>query len=160
LNLTRSRAACKIGSLSCSSKHEGVVCPSDDAAESCRRCVVVGARQGATVGRPGAVVDRPGSAGDRQGATIDHTSAATDRTGAVGDRQGAPITVRVLRPTVWVLPPTLKMSPPTVEVPLPSAEKTLATRGVDHEGHQSRRWIFTPAPQWAPTVMIYDNYLE
>jgi cell division septation protein DedD len=120
-----------------------------------------------------------------QGTTADHQGAVIDRHGAPPIANIPTPAIRVPSSTVKVPPPTAKVpsptvkapqstvrvSPPSAKVPSPTIKMPLILQCQGRnwlllwdvfivEAINLTIWIFTPAPRWAPTVMVYDNNLE
>jgi hypothetical protein len=87
-------------------------------------------------------VTRKGAAANRKG-NVDHWGVITDCEGAPINRQGATAECQ-----------------DAIDLAV-SRSKRLSLRDVlIVEAIDLDIWIFTPASQWAPTVVVYDNDLE
>jgi hypothetical protein len=116
-----------------------------------------GARQGAVVGCLGVAVDRLGAVDARQATVVDHRGVVADREGAVVDRQGAAANRRGATDDCWSARCRCRLS--VAKMSLTTVEKGSRYEVLIVEAIDLDVWIFTPAPQWAPTVVPYDNDL-
>jgi hypothetical protein len=87
------------------------------------------------------VIAHQGTTTDCQGAAIDRQGATADCQGAIADRQGATVDHHGVV--------TDRQGADA------GRQDVLLVEAIDLDV-----WIFTLAPKWVPTIMVYDNDLE